>query len=296
MGTLRGLDGLERVLTCRMLVGRSRLVQFHVEDPLASAEHAVVFWQENGWRVRDLASRNGTFVNGLRVASGDAQPIAVGDGLGFGSPPAMWTMSNSDAPQPAGLLEGRSERCIGSGGLLLLPDESDPQAAVYVRGGTWTLERGGDTQPVENGDRVALPSGQWVLFLPDLDEGAIRRTETATFRLADLRLEFTVSMDEERVDLRLCHGTTTREVPSKSCLYVLLTLARRRIGMPSEEWIHAEDLADQLRCTRETLNVDIHRVRRLIQLAGVADAVNVIERRNVRDLRCGGATVTVVRR
>jgi hypothetical protein len=296
MGTLRCVDGVERVLACRMLVGRSPLVQFRIEDPLSSAEHAVIFWQENRWRVRDLASRNGTFVNGIRVASDHSQVIEVGDGLGFGGAPAMWMLSNGDAPQPVAVLYGSSEFCVGGGGLLLLPNEVDPEAVVYMRNGAWTLERSGETQPAESGDRIALSSGSWVLLLPELSEEGLRATERAMFRVADARLEFTVSMNEERVDLRLCQGVITRDVPSKSCLYLLLTLARCRVGSAGTEWIHVEDLANRLRCTRERLNVDIHRVRRLIQLAEVADAVNVVERRNGHELRCGGAAVTVARR
>ena len=38
-----------------------------VDDPLASRHHAAVQLDAHGWQVRDLGSRNGTFVDGARL-------------------------------------------------------------------------------------------------------------------------------------------------------------------------------------------------------------------------------------
>ena len=39
-----------------------------VDDERMSREHATVEWQAGGWRIVDLDSRNGTFVDGERLA------------------------------------------------------------------------------------------------------------------------------------------------------------------------------------------------------------------------------------
>lgn len=59
-------------------------VRFDAEQDLdASAKHAAVVQSGAGWAVRDLNSRNGTYLNGRRV-SGDA-PLADGDVLRCGA-------------------------------------------------------------------------------------------------------------------------------------------------------------------------------------------------------------------
>ncbi len=52
-----------------------------IDDPMVSRAHARLTHDAEGWRVRDLESRNGTFVNGVRVTE---SPIAYGDRLRVG--------------------------------------------------------------------------------------------------------------------------------------------------------------------------------------------------------------------
>jgi hypothetical protein len=53
-----------------------------VEDPFASADHAVLTFRGRAWYVEDKASTNGTFVNGSRVAG--VSPLGFGDVLQIG--------------------------------------------------------------------------------------------------------------------------------------------------------------------------------------------------------------------
>ena len=49
--------------------GKKRLLTVHVEDPRVSSQHARLTRALGRWTVQDLESRNGTFVNGVRVGS-----------------------------------------------------------------------------------------------------------------------------------------------------------------------------------------------------------------------------------
>ncbi len=63
------------------LIGRDPNCLVHIDDAFVSARHARVFWQA-GWRIADLASHNGTFLNGGRVSEAplvDGDVIRVGD-------------------------------------------------------------------------------------------------------------------------------------------------------------------------------------------------------------------------
>lgn len=66
-------------------LGRAEDNSLLLDDPFASAHHALVVWREGQWHVEDLGSHNGTYLNGERLslgrvlASGDE--IRVGDTL-----------------------------------------------------------------------------------------------------------------------------------------------------------------------------------------------------------------------
>jgi pSer/pThr/pTyr-binding forkhead associated (FHA) protein len=50
-----------------------------------SRQHAVITWRDGVFYVKEVkATRNGTFVNGQRVAVGTDTPLAPGDRLRFG--------------------------------------------------------------------------------------------------------------------------------------------------------------------------------------------------------------------
>jgi len=53
-----------------------------VDDPFASAEHAVMTYRGRSWYVEDLGSTNGTALNGRTVTG--LQAVAFGDEVGIG--------------------------------------------------------------------------------------------------------------------------------------------------------------------------------------------------------------------
>jgi pSer/pThr/pTyr-binding forkhead associated (FHA) protein len=53
-----------------------------IDDPFASAEHAVLTFRGRGWYLEDLGSTNGTYVNGRRVEA--IAPLGYGDELAIG--------------------------------------------------------------------------------------------------------------------------------------------------------------------------------------------------------------------
>lgn len=70
-------------VTGGMVLGRAeevspasgRLVPY----PTISRRHAEILHEPDGYRIRDLGSTNGTFVNGTRIASGSDYALASGD-------------------------------------------------------------------------------------------------------------------------------------------------------------------------------------------------------------------------
>lgn len=78
------LAGLNWKSDTRLRIGRlSSDVDVVVNDGTISPHHAEIVFTRNGWVVRDLGSRNGTFVNGERI-NGKQQNLRDNDRLGFG--------------------------------------------------------------------------------------------------------------------------------------------------------------------------------------------------------------------
>jgi len=55
-----------------LIVGRASSNEIPVADERSSRRHAEIFFEEGIWKVRDLGSRNGTFVDGIKLESSKA--------------------------------------------------------------------------------------------------------------------------------------------------------------------------------------------------------------------------------
>jgi hypothetical protein len=116
-------------------------------------------------------------------------------------------------------------------------------------------------------------------------------------------LSFSVSRDEEHVELQVTNAGRTHNLGAHSFHYLLLTLARRRLadaaaGLSETScgWIYLEDLAHDPSMLPPQLNIDVFRIRKQFEAIGVADPAGIIERRpRTRQLRIGVGRISIVR-
>ncbi len=298
MAKLQNDQGSEFLVPCRCLIGRSGLAHLRLGNRRVSSEHCLVFWESQAWRVRDLGSRNGSSINGRPLTPGQTRPLQIGDTLRLGGSDEVWALCDDAAPEPCAVCEPTGGWRHGQQGLLQLPDDGSPSASIFEQDGRWVCEGPTQLERVESEQTVIVGGLPWKLFLPDLP-GANDRTEEGSLVLANITLRFSVSANEEHVALELVHGSISREVPSRTYLYTLLVLARRRARPAPEDdqqgWIHSEELARMLRCSREKLNVDVHRLRQLLRSAKIRDAGKIVERRlGSSELRIGTSRIELV--
>ncbi len=286
-----------------MLIGRSSSCALPLHGDSVSAEHAVVFFDDCAWYVRDLGSTNGTWFDGKRILAGEPHRLFEGSELAFGEVTARWRIVDVG---PA----GAAARCIDTGewtraveGLLQLPCDSATEMTLHFdeHEGQWLAETEGSIHPVRDQSVVQVGERSYLLELPPLVENTerTRRGGEQTLSLEAGGLSFVVSRDEEHVDMMFEHPSKQVPLPPRSFHYLLVTLARRRLkeseDAPSEQgWMHVEELMEQLRVTRQKLNLDISRARRQLAEAGIQHAVSLIERRpQSAQVRLGVGRVSV---
>lgn len=290
----------EVLLPDRCLVGRSRSCDLVLAGRDVSGEHAVLQWTGAHWQLRDLGSRNGTFVDEQRLAAGAQVRVDEGAALRFGKESSAWTLVDASGPRLMAVALAGGDRRVADGGYLALPGSESPTLAVYQdAAGRWLLEQAGATREVADRDVVDAGAGDlWRLHLPAACAGTWEEAE-APLVVGQLTLRFAVSRDEEHVALLATCGERRIDLQARAHHYVLLTLARRRLQdrrapEPDQGWIRQDDLLAMLRISEDHLSISIHRARAQLAKAGIADAAALIQRRpGTRLLRLGVADIEV---
>jgi hypothetical protein len=305
MGLLRQTSsGRTLLLEPEHVVGRALTCTLRLRPDYVSSQHALLRWVDPQWEVKDLASSNGTFVDGHRLEHGRPAPAPLGSKIAFGHPDEQWEVVDASAPQVMVVPIGGGEHVIVDGDLLALPSAEDPCATVY-RGpaGIWILEQELDSAVPLSNLQVFSAGGRWWRFCCTENQQATSRFMDApsAMVLRSLELSFDVSRDESFVKLGLRAGERTLDMGARACNYLLLTLARRRLadardGLPDTScgWVYLDDLSRGLEVPPTQINIDVFRLRRNFAALGVADAVGVIERRPpTRQLRIGTDKVAI---
>jgi hypothetical protein len=295
--------GERRSLPTRALIGRSRRCDLVLTDPSVSGEHAVIWWDGKDWWIRDLGSRNGTWVDDARLGLHESLRLSQGGQLRFGDTPRAWTVDSIDAPRPRAVLVDEGREAEGEDGILALPNEEEAVLAIYgdPRSG-WVLESEREVRAVADLEELEVAGQRWRLHLPQLLEPTQMAADEA-LRLAEISLCFEVSSDEEHVSLVAASSSSPARVDlgSRAHHYMLLTLARARLAdselaEPARGWVYQDELYAGLGVDREQLNMAVFRARKQLAKAGIRDARRLVERRvDSQQLRLGVAEIQIQR-
>ncbi|MEM6927247.1 MAG: hypothetical protein AAF602_09975 [Myxococcota bacterium] len=151
---------------------------------------------------------------------------------------------------------------------------------------------------MSDGERVRIGDMVFVLSLPEW----LAKTE-AQVSLADCGLRFSVSGDEEHVEIALVLPSGRVPLGTRAHHFLLLNLARLRLGdraaghaETGSGWVYQDELARRMGLTNNTIYLHIHRARTQLAQLGLVDAAEIIQRRPAaRQIRIGLEDLLVAR-
>lgn len=289
------------IVEAELVVGRSPTAGLRIDSPYVSSHHAAMRWTGSVWQVRDLGSRNGTFLNGKPLLGSSTFEVHERDTLGFGDSSDCWDLINDSCPNAMFIPTDGSDPIVIDKDVIGLPSDAEPEMTAFRDiDGAWKLEGpDGQLDSIENGRNYAIAGRQWRVSFPEVVGPTHSLSDlSATIRV---KLVFVVSRDEEHVEVIAHIGDRTISLGSRGHNYLLLTLARARLsdqqlGFPDGAcgWVYLDELLQAMCMERTQLNIDIFRIRQHFGKAGLQEAINVIERRPAtKQLRLGTSLLAI---
>lgn len=282
-------------LEAELLVGRSSACGLRLSEAYVSARHAVLRWDAAGWEVKDLGSRNGTFLNGERLRPGESHRLTQGAELAFGNEAEVWELRDAEPPAAMAFPLDGGEPLIAEHGFLGIPSAQDPQASIFRdQDSLWKLEtQEGDQEPLQPQGTFRAAGRLWRFSCPDtLDTRTLGAPEPVG---SSSVLTFFVSPDQARVELRASWVDRVVDLGCRNHNVLLLRLARARlddsrngVSERASGWVYQDELLSWLGSTPALLNIDVFRIRQQFAKAGVPSFAKIVERRaNTQQLRIG---------
>lgn len=283
------------------VLGRHALCDVQVDSPKISGRHASLHWLNDGWEIRDLGSRNGTFVDGRRLDSGGRMAINVGATISLGRQVAEFELVDASPPGAVVVNQQTGVTLHSEGGILALPHDRNPLVTVFMNGeGEWLIERGDEQRIAEDREILDIDGATYRLELPNLDLET-QQSGAGVPTLDSISMILAVTPDEEQVEVTVIISGHAKRLPERRYHYLLVTLARAWLAeenvVPSMRgWVHRDDLCRGLDMDAMKLGVEIYRARKQLAALGIQGAAGVIERRvGTCEIRIGIPKVKVVR-
>ncbi|HKO52624.1 MAG TPA: FHA domain-containing protein [Polyangiaceae bacterium] len=283
----RNSDGRKIHIPHQLVIGRADSCDLILDVSSVSSHHAVIRWNGARWVLADLGSRNGTYVNGHRLAPRSAKlhPLSRGDEIAFAEREEVWTLSDDAAPNCllVPVDDGLATITLVRGQSIAWPDENHAVALVFFQHEAWHVEDAeGSVQRLKDGETALLGDQSFMFHSP----GPVPETPAAAAPIArrELVLAFVhvrVAPDEETAALRVDIGGEELPVAARSHLYLLAYLARMRKVTPTTAdhgWVPVERACRDLQADPEGLAVLVYRCRKDFESLHFHDASRVIER------------------
>jgi len=293
-------EGKRIPLRVGCVLGRHTGCDVRIDSAKISGEHAALHWRADGWALRDLGSRNGTFMNGKRLAPGERVILNAGAMFSLSRSTNVFQLVDAAPPQLAARNESTGQWSLATHGLLALPSEAEPIVTLFTASdGQWMIEADGPNRTVDDGEQIRVGNDLYTLEVPTTMFETL--PSVASPLIDSVRLRLAVTPDEEDVEATVFVDGQMRRLPPRRYHYLLVTLARAWLadqGAPLSlrGYVDRDDLCKKLEMDVNKLNVEIHRARKQFTALGIDGAAGLFERRpGTLEVRIGIHNVEVVK-
>lgn len=270
-----------------------------LHNPDAAQLHAHIGWNGSEWELADH-SQSGCLIDGQPVVPRSKTRLAIGQLLQFGhAATERFKIINLAAPGPLLIPLAQPHAAIALHARHGVPNEGAPQAFVARQSnGQWRWEHGADHLLLQDGDTLQVAGQDWLFF-----DKTSRVPDPAVASLPAAQFDFTVSQNEEHVQLALQACERQIDLGERTHHYCLLTLARKRFmdaqqgfDRLSQGWISTSHFAAMLGVEEKHANMMLTRARRqLCQAAPMGEAFSQCIERRRGELRFGGFGFRITR-
>jgi hypothetical protein len=265
-------NGLEYLRDYHTFGRRKGSVDTELEYSYISKFHAVIEWREPNWLLKDV-SKNGLKLNNKIIPAQKPVILKLADTIDFaGMGEVMLTINSLDAPVPMLVNTVSPNETIEISESILLPDEEQPELALYLcpdrqQWFSERVEQGIETGPYEHGDIITLSSSDW-RFLLIADDQVTTEFNSKQNSLDHVLFRFDLSQDEENTNLTLIENGLEIDLGERSHHYLLLHLLRHRTEQGDDlGWLDSQLLMKQLGLEETHMNIQIFRSRKQVAAA-----------------------------
>lgn len=278
--------------------GRGTACSTVLDRGAVSRVHARISWNGARWTLRDMASRNGTYLNGRRLAEGRSVDLDVGDRVHFGDLRVEYRLVDASPPESMVLVQepDGGSRKVALSSCVTLPSPEQPLCTILCgRGDEYVLEReGGGTEPLDHGSVFQLGDLRCTVVLAT-DSSQSPQTASSDFDVGREEVEIAVSPDEESAEIVVRRWGEHQVFAPRAHFYLLAHLARVRqeqsvAGNDASDdagWVDCESVCRDLRINREHLAQQVFRIRQDLKAASPELAERIVDRRLRGRMRFG---------
>lgn len=298
MGSIqRKRDETVSYLPHQLMIGRAGSSQLALDVSSVSSHHATIRWHRNRWLLTDLSSRNGTYLNGKRLASGSLNSVElkVGDEIAFAERDEVWILIDATPPQTVLIADDDSSPLpLNENSMRVLPNEQDALGYVYYSRTSWRFEdETGKVHELGNGHLISVGGRSFRLHLPgEAAETPVAEHPVMERTLSLIELDIFVAADEETSAVSAKIDGQSFEVQARTHLYLLAFLARRRVldhqlNNDYVGWVAVDEVCEQLGLSPELLGVMVFRCRKEFEKLGFSEPLTIVDRSKKGFLRIG---------
>jgi hypothetical protein len=248
--------------------------------------HAVIEWREPNWLLKDV-SKNGLKLNNKIIAAQKPVILKLGDTIDLaGTGQVTLTINSLDSPVPMLINTASPTETIQISENILLPNEEQPELALYLCPDRYQwfsegVDDGIESGPYLHGDSIKIGDSEWT-FLLIADDDATTEFNPKQRNLNDILFRFDLSQNEENTNLTLIDNGLEIDLGERSHHYLLLHLLRHRAEQDNDlGWLDSQLLMKQLGLEETHMNIQIFRARKQVTAAlpQITGRSKLIERR-----------------